>query len=138
VPPDVAWETIADTDSLNQVSGLPALTTREILEAPYGNTLFRIRTGWPLPMEWDERPFEYLRPVQHVVKRVYHGGPLRDFEGGATLAPEGAGTRVRFFAQYTPRIAALGPILKLVSMRKFRAAADRIRGNLGKTVTAPV
>src|SRR5256885_14865811 len=58
VPPDVAWETIADTDSLNQISGLPSLTAREILEAPYGNTLFRIRTGWPMPMQWDERPFE--------------------------------------------------------------------------------
>ena len=40
-----------------------------------------------LPVEWEEQPFEWVRPVRFGIERVYSKGPMARMRALAELAP---------------------------------------------------
>jgi hypothetical protein len=56
-----------------------------------------------LVLEWEESPFEWVRPWRFGVVRRYRGGPLREMRVLATLEPEGEGTRLTYRTSVRPR-----------------------------------
>jgi len=126
VTPEKAWQWIADTASLNRISFLPAYSSMQKIDARYGDFRFRVRTGLPLPMEWIEEPFEFVRPRRHRVHRIYPRGPVKEMEGGADLEPHPNGTLATFVIRFLPRFPGSALALRFVASASFKRAAKRI------------
>lgn len=105
--PEAYWPLIADTDRFNRDTGLP--TVQNLL--PKGQRLENARrqlrvTIYGVPLDFEEQPFEWVRPERFGVRRVYRPhllNPLSEFRVLAELTPhpEG-GTHLRYQIWATP------------------------------------
>lgn len=101
-PPEALWTRMADTNRFNRDTGLPALQPRMIeqrgADRRLGFTFFGI------PIEWDEEPFEWVRPHHFAVVRHYRGGPLAQSCIRVEFQPRGnGGTHLIYNVRVTPR-----------------------------------
>lgn len=101
-PASVIWDILSHTDKLNRAVGLPAVQPGPLGE---GELTRRVEARYLglVPMAWIEFPFEWVRDRSYQVQRDYLRGPLLRFVGGIVVEPEGSGSRVRAFADITPR-----------------------------------
>ena len=102
VPVALVWDVLARTDKLNRAVGLPPMQPGPL----DGDTLGRPVETWLygiVPMSWIEYPFEWVRERRYVVQRDFTKGPMARFRGGVEIEPSGRGSRVRVFAEMTPR-----------------------------------
>ncbi|MBL8046917.1 MAG: hypothetical protein JNL09_10260, partial [Anaerolineales bacterium] len=105
--PESYWPLIADTDRFNRDTGLPAVQNR----LPSGQRLENARrqlrvTVYGVPLDFEEQPFEWVRPERFGVQRAYRPhviNPLSEFRVLAELTPrpEG-GTHLRYQIWATP------------------------------------
>src|SRR5256885_1137594 len=88
--PDALWPLVADTDRFNRDTGVPPVEVLGTQENARRRLRLR-RLG--VPVEWEEEPFEWVRPRRFGVVRRYPRGPLVDgLERGADrLRPYGWG-----------------------------------------------
>lgn len=127
-PRDEVWEWVADTDAMNQASGMSAVEV-ELLDAKRGNTTTRVReTAGLLAMTWEEGPYEFVRPDSYKIDRKVTSGPLVHLVSKASLADVPEGTCVRFELELTPRYALLGPVIRSGGMKQLRQRAARLTG----------
>jgi hypothetical protein len=68
--PEKLWPFVADTNRFNRDTNVPAVevepTKRRLL-----NARRRVRLSiFGMPVEWEERPFEWVRPSRFGVKRT--------------------------------------------------------------------
>jgi adenylate cyclase len=103
-PREKLWRLLANTERLNRSIGLPAVS----FGPPAGGSKAFVRPAsarmYGISIEWDEFPFEWTEPNGYRVRRVFRGGPLAEFVGGADFAPAGPGcTRVTIVADIRPR-----------------------------------
>jgi class 3 adenylate cyclase len=87
-------------------------------------------TKFGLPVEWEEQPFEWVRPRRFGVTRVYSKGPVAEMRVLADLTPlPGGGTRLTYDVSATPRNivgwAAIPIQIGRISARAFAAAIRR-------------
>jgi hypothetical protein len=127
--PERIWRYVADTQRMDRAVGLPrARFTR--VERPEGGEdvtgEYRIFDRLTVA-RWREHPFAWERPRHYSVVREYTRGPVVRFYGGAELeplAPENGGgeqTRIRVFAEMTPRHPAFAPLIRqFVARRSMR------------------
>ncbi len=103
--PEALWPLVTDTDRFNRDSGLPPV---EDARAP-GETLpnARRRLGFRVKgfrLEWEELPFEWLRPSRFGVVRRYSRGPVREMRVLALLESSGKGrTSLTYDVVVVPR-----------------------------------
>ncbi|HYE12908.1 MAG TPA: DUF5939 domain-containing protein [Pyrinomonadaceae bacterium] len=126
--PRALWPLIADTNRFNRDAGLPGLLGRERdggATAETKNARRRLRfSKLGVRVEWEEEPFEWVRPFRFGVVRRYKSGPVAEARISVELAArEGGGTRLVYQVWAAPR-GALGraviPIqVGLISARKF-------------------
>jgi len=121
-----AWEWVADTDSLNQASGLPSVDVKVIGNALGNTTSLVTQQGGLLGMTWEEGPFEFIRPATYRVRRKVVKGPLTSIVFGADLIEKPGATVVRFVLEMTPRIAILAPLVRMGGMKQLRAMMSRV------------
>lgn len=122
-----AWEWVADTDALNQASGLPPVDVTLVGNA-LGNTTSRVteRSGL-LALTWVEGPYEFVRPDGYRITREVVKGPLTRIVSRAELHPGSAGgTRVRFALELVPKLALLAPVVRRAGMKQLRRRAARL------------
>lgn len=106
--PEAFWPFVVDTDRLNKDSGLPVVQNLLSKGARLDNARRRLRvTIYGVPLDYEEQPFEWVRPVRYGVSRRYlpHPlNPLREFRMLAELAPrpEG-GTHLTYQVWVTPK-----------------------------------
>jgi len=79
--PAAIWPLISNTDRFNQDSGVPAV---ERIESQNGGQALRI-SRFGVTIEWDERPFEWVRPERFGVVRTFRNGPYRELRVLAEL-----------------------------------------------------
>jgi class 3 adenylate cyclase/carbon monoxide dehydrogenase subunit G len=121
--PEALWRFVADTNRFNRDTGLPVVQ-RLGAEGPGRHLRF---TKLGVPVEWDEEPFEWVRPQSFGVVRHYRTGPVAEMRVRVQLSPrEGGGTRLTYDARLSPR-GVLGHIaipvqVGLISARAFEAA----------------
>jgi adenylate cyclase len=99
--PDALWPLVADTDRFNRDTGVPPV---EVLgsEANARRRLRLRRLG--VPIEWEEEPFEWVRPHRFGVVRRYPRGPLVEMRVQARLGERGAGgTSLDYDVHVRPR-----------------------------------
>ncbi len=102
--PEALWPFLADTNRTNHDSATPSiqnLTARDALTNSRRRLrLFRLGVA----VEWEEEPFEWVRPMHYGVVRRYTSGPVAVMRILADLTPSaGGGTRVEYNVWATPR-----------------------------------
>ena len=104
--PERLWPLISDTNRFNRDVGLPAV---EAVGGQAGTRRLRLfRNG--VAIEWEEEPFEWVRPQRFGVMRRYRRGPVSEMRVHVKLRAEGNGTRVTYHVWAVPRniIGVLG------------------------------
>ncbi len=141
--PEKIWSFVADTDLLNRDSGLPTVAEHLAPEQRLSNARRRLRLRiYGVPLDYEEEPFEWVRPQRYGVRRRYLSGPLGDFRQLAELHPgEQDGTRLVYQVWVRPRnllgwvaipfqIGLLNRYLIERAMRRYDEAATRSQTRL--------
>jgi class 3 adenylate cyclase len=98
--PEELWPLVADTNRFNRDAGVP-----EVEALGLSGNARRLRlTKFGIPVEWEEQPFEWIRPFRFGVVRRYTKGPVSEMRVEAELheRPEG-GTKLIYQVWAQPR-----------------------------------
>src|SRR5688500_9788687 len=128
--PEQLWPLVADTNRFNRDTGVPPVE-----EAGSGKDTVNARRHLRLfvfgvPVEWEEQPFEWIKPYRFGVVRRYMKGPMAEMRVLAELAPKpDGGTHLTFqvFARPKSLVGAMAipAQIGIVSKRSFAAAFRR-------------
>ena len=126
--PEKLWPFVADTNRFNRDTGVPSVeparTTRERLR----NARRRLRLSmYGMAVEWEEQPFEWVRPARFGVARTYSKGPITELRALVELTPRAAGgTKLSYDFRAKPRSLVGGFLVslqvKFSSSRRFARA----------------
>jgi class 3 adenylate cyclase len=121
--PEELWPLVADTDSFNRDTGVPPV---ELL-ATGANARRRLRLRrLGVVIEWEEEPFEWLRPRKFGVVRRFARGPIAELRVRAELEPRDDGTTLDYDVRARPRnllgMAAAAVQIGLLSRLRFARA----------------
>lgn len=128
--PESLWPFIADTNRFNRDAGVPQLeldSTNQRLR----NARRRVRLSiYGMPVEWEEQPFEWVRPVRFGVERVYSKGPMARMRALAQFEPRpGGGTKLTYEIWAVPKnlsgMIAIPTQIKMSTAPKLRKAFER-------------
>ncbi len=125
--PERLWPFIADTNRFNRDTGVPKIDVdKEEKRRP--NARRRVRFSiYGMPVEWEEQPFEWVKPLRFGIERVYSKGPMARLRVRAELneKPDG-GTHLTYELWATARnllgTVAIPSQVKFVIEPRFRAA----------------
>jgi class 3 adenylate cyclase len=118
--PEELWPLVADTNRFNRDAGVPEVEALGLS----GNTRRLRLTKFGIPVEWEEQPFEWIRPYRFGVIRRYTKGPVSEMRVEAELneRPEG-GTKLIYQVWAQPRNvlgrAAIPVQVGVLSKRSF-------------------
>src|SRR5437588_10589767 len=74
--PEQLWPLVADTNRFNRDTGVPAVQMVQSEGKGLKNARRRLRLSvFGIPVEWEEQPFEWIRPSRFGVVRRYSKGP---------------------------------------------------------------
>jgi len=86
--PEQLWPLVADTNRFNRDTGVPAIENVSNPGAGPRNARRRLRlSAFGIPVEWEEQPFEWVRPARFGVVRRYSKGPIEELRVLAELIP---------------------------------------------------
>lgn len=125
--PAALWPLVSDTNRFNRDAGVPHV--KEEAGSSTGARKLTLRRYGVL-VEWEEEPFEWVRPSLFSVARKYAGGPVAEMRVRTELIPDGPdATLVRYQVDATPRnalgYAAIPFEVGFISARRFEAVFRR-------------
>lgn len=124
--PTQLWCAASDTERLNRAIGLGRLELTPNSDSSAARFVVRTVSAG-LPIEYEERPFEWVEGERFSVLRVLHGGVMKSLETSFRLEPlANAGTRVHVRITIEPRYALINPVLRFSTSRMV----DRIEAEL--------
>ena len=98
--PEELWPLVADTNRFNRDAGVPAVEVQD--SKPNARRLRLFKLG--IAVEWEEQPFEWIRPYRFGVVRRYTKGPVREMRVQADLnAKSEGGTKLVYQVWAEPR-----------------------------------
>jgi len=102
-PPERLWPFVADTNRFNRDTGLPGV--RRADDAVGENARQNLRfSKLGVNVEWEEEPFEWVRPYRFGVHRRYSAGPVASTRVLVELEPlPGGGTRLVYRTWIRPK-----------------------------------
>ncbi len=128
--PAQLWPLVADTNRFNRDTGVPTLDAVSLPNISK-NARRRMRlSAFGIPVEWEEQPFEWVRPHRFGVARRYSKGPMSELRVRVELQPRAnpdsesqTGTKLTYEVWATPK-NILGSIaipiqIGLISARNF-------------------
>ena len=125
--PERLWPFIADTNRFNRDTGVPKVDVEKDGKRRL-NARRKLRLSiYGMPVEWEEQPFEWVKPSRFGIERVYSKGPMARLRARAELVekPDG-GTHLTYEIWATPRDllgkTAIPLQIKLVTGPRLRAA----------------
>src|SRR4030095_9093725 len=86
--PEKLWPLVADTNRFNRDTGVPSV--KSVAEPSENGRRVRL-TSLGIPIEWEEQPFEWVRPQRFGVVRRYSKGPMEELRVRAELEPLNSG-----------------------------------------------
>lgn len=121
--PEQLWPLLSDTNRFNRDTGVPSV---EAIGQSRGSIRRRLRlTTFGVPIEWEEQPFEWVRPERFGVVRRYAKGPVAELRVLATLRPRGesTGTKLVYEVWAKPNnllgLLAIPAQVGIISKRRF-------------------
>ncbi|MCA1592805.1 MAG: DUF5939 domain-containing protein, partial [Acidobacteria bacterium] len=146
--PEALWPLVADTNRFNRDAGVPALVSGSVASVGDARTLNarrRLRlSAFGVSVEWDEEPFEWIRPHRFGVLRRYRSGPVAEMRVVVELHERaGGGTRLVYEVWAKPK-NALGRLaiplqIGQLSARRFAEAFRRYDklASINQTIAPP-
>ena len=98
-PPEEIWPLVADTARVNEMVGSPAYRVEERADAQGRIHRFATAALGPIRVKWEEGFGEWQENRRLLQVRTFVNGPIRHFQAGAELFPEGNGSRLLFSAE---------------------------------------
>jgi len=131
-PPEAIWPFVADTARINEISGSPTYRVEERPDAQGRIHRFATAKLGPIPLKWEEGFGEWQENRRLVQVRNFINGPIRRFQAGTELYPEGTGSRLVFLAEIEC-VGVMGLLAKLSGQieregDKRLAAIERLIG----------
>jgi class 3 adenylate cyclase len=132
--PEQLWPLVSDTNRFNRDTAVPSV---EMVNPQAGrNTRRRLRlTAFGIPVEWEEQPFEWVRPLRFGVVRSYSKGPMSELRVRVELIPkridneDKAGTRLVYEVWAKPKnvlgLIAIPIQIGVISARNFARTVRR-------------
>ena len=122
--PEQLWPLVSDTNRFNRDTAVPSV---EMINPQAGsNARRRLRlTAFGIPVEWEEQPFEWVRPHRFGVVRRYAKGPVSELRVRVELTPgeDKTGTRLVYEVWATPKnflgLIAIPIQIGVISARNF-------------------
>jgi len=124
--PEKLWPLVADTNRFNRDTGVPTVET--VGESRGYVRRLQLKT-FGIPIEWEEQPFEWVRPERFAVVRRYSKGPVAELRVLATLTPkedacDGAGGTKLIYEVWARPANFLGQLaipiqIGIISARRF-------------------
>ena len=129
--PEQLWPFVADTNRFNRDTGVPSLEMDGEQWPPGSGLRRRLRLSvFGLPIEWEEEPFEWVRPVRLSGTRRYTKGPVAELRVLVELLPRAAGGTKLIYQVWAKPKSPLGlvaiPIqIGMISARRFGQAYEK-------------
>jgi class 3 adenylate cyclase len=129
--PEALWPLISDTNRFNHDASVPPVERRADAGVKLTNARRRLRLMLlGLAVEWEEEPFEWIRPSRFGVKRRYLTGPVAAMRVFVELAPiANGGSRLIYQVWAQPRnwlgLIAIPVQIGILSARNFDATIRR-------------
>ena len=125
--PEELWPFVSDTNRFNRDTGVPSVKPvgpKQRLSNARRRLQFSI---YGMSVEWEEQPFEWLRPSRFGVVRKYSKGPMVELRALAELnRRDDGGTDLSYSVNITPRSIFAAVIvwlqINLVSKKRFERA----------------
>ena len=114
--PHALWCVITDTERLNRAIGLGPIELSPNDDESAARYLVRTIAGG-FPLEYEERPYEWVENESFSVRRVVRRGAAAWMENRFALARRGDGTDVNVRVAIEPRYRMLAPIIRLQASR---------------------
>jgi len=132
--PEQIWPLVSDTNRFNRDTGVPAVEM--VNPQAGGNARRRLRlSAFGIPVEWEEQPFEWVRPHRFGVVRRYSQGPMSELRVRVELIPremtdrEKTGTKLVYEVWARPKnllgLIAIPIQIGLISARSFGQTVRR-------------
>lgn len=125
--PEKLWPFVSDTNRFNRDTSVPALEVQ-----PDKRRLRNARrraqlTLFGLPIQWEEQPFEWVRPTRFGVSRAYNKGPIAELRALGVLSETSEGGTHFIYEIWAKPKTWLGYLaiplqIGFASSRKFRNA----------------
>src|SRR6185295_6355447 len=85
--PDQIWPLVSDTNRFNRDTGVPSVQLVD--QDGLRNARRRLQLSvLGIPVEWEEQPFEWVRPHRFGVVRRYSKGPMKELRVRVELTPQ--------------------------------------------------
>jgi len=129
--PQALWPFVTDTNRFNRDAGLPDVASLDTQDTPGKNNRRHLRLSkLGVGVEWEEEPFEWVRPFRFGVVRRYKTGPVSEARVKAEMRErEGGGTHLVYQVWAKPRGALGRAVIPVqvgrVSRRKFAEVLRR-------------
>jgi class 3 adenylate cyclase len=126
--PEKLWPFVSDTNRFNHDTGVPSVESARTTRGRLRNARRRLRLSmYGMAVEWEEQPFEWIRPSRFGVTRTYSKGPITELRALAELEARAAGgTRLSYDVRVNARsfVSALLVSLQIrfSSARRFARA----------------
>ncbi len=129
--PAALWPLVSDTNRFNRDTGVPDVAPPPGQDPSPVAGRRRLRLyRFGVPVEWDEEPFEWVRPYRFGVLRRYVRGPVAEMRVLAEMTPQPDGaTRLVYHVWARPKnvlgLAAIPLQIGLLSALSFSRAFRR-------------
>jgi adenylate cyclase len=120
--PEKLWPFVADTNRFNRDTGVPAVEPALGKRQRLRNARQRLQFSFfGLGVEWEEQPFEWVRPFRFGVTRTYSKGPMARLRALAELIPRpDGGTTLSYNVWIMPK-SLLGVLIIPLQLRFISA-----------------
>ena len=85
--PEQIWPLIADTNRFNRDTHVPSVETLSTAAGLKNHRRRLSLSSFGIPIEWEEQPFEWVRPRVFGVVRRYSRGPISELRVHVELTP---------------------------------------------------
>src|SRR6266536_3935037 len=129
--PEQLWPLVADTNRFNRDTGVPPAQLLQDSKLKHARIHLSL-SAFGIPVEWEEQPFEWVRPYRFGVIRRYSKGPMSELRVRVELLaraadggndPPTSGSKLIYKVSATPRniigLLAIPIQIGLVSARNF-------------------
>jgi class 3 adenylate cyclase len=129
--PEKLWPFVSDTNRFNRDTGVPSVEVANTTKSRLRNARRRLRLSmYGVAVEWEEQPFEWIRPNRFGVTRSYSRGPMVELRALAEMSPRAAGgTRLTYDVYIKPRSRLSALLIQLQirssSARRFAQAFQK-------------
>jgi class 3 adenylate cyclase len=116
--PEKLWPFVADTNRFNRDTGVPSVAPAKTAREHLRNARRRLRLSlYGMAVEWEEQPFEWIKPARFGVSRTYSKGPITEMRALAELTPRAdGGTNLSYDVRVQPR-SLLGAVLVSLQLK---------------------